>query len=144
MSGRPAALPIRLIVSESLSLNVVQSIAWRGLLMLLGFVLRPPRPTAASVCSPTIVCSLLHVWPSSQLALIIRMLCCLGFICSFSAKSNQWERDVFHAHSGGVNAVSWAPGVPPAALLDGAAAADQRIPQRVVTGGCDKTVRTWR
>jgi hypothetical protein len=59
------------------------------------------------------------------------------------------------AHDGlGINALSWAPGVPTAALFDAASQPQQPQPQqplqqgktvlkRLVTGGCDNRIKIW-
>jgi hypothetical protein len=64
----------------------------------------------------------------------------IAFVCA--AETNVWEREVLSAPGGlGLNAISWAPGVPSASLVDHSQTS--RLIKRFVTGGCDGRVRIW-
>lgn len=70
--------------------------------------------------------------------------------------TNTWDRTEFAAHKGGANAVSWAPDQKTALIAQqpaapapvaGAPAASAAVPasaaRRLVTGGCDASVKVW-
>eukprot|EP01087_Luapelamoeba_hula_P011115 TRINITY_DN2993_c4_g1_i1.p1 TRINITY_DN2993_c4_g1~~TRINITY_DN2993_c4_g1_i1.p1 ORF type:complete len:362 (-),score=31.79 TRINITY_DN2993_c4_g1_i1:118-1089(-) len=54
-----------------------------------------------------------------------------------------WDVQKFQAHQIGVNAVSWAPALPPASLLS-ATAITQPAVKRFASAGCDNLVKIWK
>ncbi len=59
-------------------------------------------------------------------------------------EDNAWDtQKIPQAHSIGVNAVSWAPAVSPGSLLNSAAPTAPPV-KRLVSGGCDNLVKTWK
>lgn len=76
---------------------------------------------------------------------------------TYKPEQKNWDKKVFAAHKGGVNALSWGPDVKTGALLAlnaGSAAADAKaqaaaqaavkVARRFVTAGCDNRIKIWR
>jgi protein transport protein SEC13 len=55
-----------------------------------------------------------------------------------------WMTTLINAHAMGVNAVSWSPSSAPGSLVTAAGANESLAVKRLVTGGCDNTLRIWR
>lgn len=79
-----------------------------------------------------------------ELGLILACASSDGTISILEHKADSsWESyKIPNAHSIGVTAVSWAPAVPPGSLVSAAAPAGGV--KRLVSSGCDNTVKVWR
>eukprot|EP01105_Mastigella_eilhardi_P010626 TRINITY_DN2476_c0_g1_i3.p1 TRINITY_DN2476_c0_g1~~TRINITY_DN2476_c0_g1_i3.p1 ORF type:complete len:303 (-),score=73.94 TRINITY_DN2476_c0_g1_i3:150-1058(-) len=82
-------------------------------------------------------------WAPPEYGLVLATASADGYVSLLTYnKDNSWRAEKFLAHKAGVNAVSWAPAISPASLLSAAPAPPPA--RRLVTGGCDNTVRVWR
>lgn len=79
-------------------------------------------------------------WAPHTLGLILACGSSDGSVSVFEYKDKQWLRAAFQAHAGGVNAVSWSPDAAAGAVLN-----NQNTPpqKRLVTGGCDNSIKIW-
>ena len=65
-------------------------------------------------------------------------------VLTYVQQTNEWKAERFFAHGGGVNSVSWGPGIASTAILPPNAAKGIQPVPRFVTGGCDNVIRIWR
>jgi protein transport protein SEC13 len=88
-------------------------------------------------------------WAPHELGAILACASSDGKVSVLTFKNDgHWGADIFDAHGIGCNAVSWAPAVPPGALLAPAPAATDANPtassvKRFASAGCDNVVRIW-
>eukprot|EP01089_Gocevia_fonbrunei_P005408 TRINITY_DN157_c0_g1_i2.p1 TRINITY_DN157_c0_g1~~TRINITY_DN157_c0_g1_i2.p1 ORF type:complete len:260 (+),score=31.68 TRINITY_DN157_c0_g1_i2:324-1103(+) len=79
----------------------------------------------------------------NELGLILACASSDGTISLLSYREGKWDIHKFQAHKMGVNAVSWAPSIPPGALLS-ANSPTNALVKRFASAGCDNQVKIWR
>ncbi|EFJ27600.1 hypothetical protein SELMODRAFT_94917 [Selaginella moellendorffii] len=88
-------------------------------------------------------------WAPHELGLILACGSSDSSISIFTAKqgnaSAAWDKTkIGSAHEGGVTAVSWAPALAPGALVSSQPASHNTYVFKLVSCGCDNTVKVWR
>eukprot|EP00245_Coleochaete_scutata_P001017 TRINITY_DN11242_c0_g1_i1.p1 TRINITY_DN11242_c0_g1~~TRINITY_DN11242_c0_g1_i1.p1 ORF type:complete len:302 (-),score=35.49 TRINITY_DN11242_c0_g1_i1:727-1632(-) len=81
-------------------------------------------------------------WAPHELGLILACASSDGCISILTSKGDgSWDKTkINQAHPVGVTSVSWAPAATPGVLLSGSTAPVQKL----VSGGCDNTVKVWK
>ncbi|KAG9440364.1 hypothetical protein H6P81_020529 [Aristolochia fimbriata] len=85
-------------------------------------------------------------WAPHELGLCLACGSSDGNISVYTARSDGgWDRTAIdQAHPVGVTSVSWAPATAPGALVGGSGGALDQPVQKLVSGGCDNTLKVWK
>lgn len=82
-------------------------------------------------------------WAPHEFGLSLAVGSSDGRIAVISYQENAWRENVFEGHTGGVNAVSWAPAVAAGSIFGGSSTKVDS-PVRFASGGCDGRVKIWK
>jgi len=84
-------------------------------------------------------------WAPHEHGLILSCASSDGNISILTCRdNNEWTSTIIQqAHQIGVNAVSWAPAVSSGSLVAGPSSSVPSSPKRIVSGGCDNSVKIW-